>query len=281
MLATYDTSWLISSQDTTTPCLFPPHSFFPSVTLNLAEAVLRNHESDRIAIHFVREGKPGVEQVSWDKLRSRTRNAYDAMVNSGIKAGDKVAVVMSNSADTIVLCLATLAIGAVWSSASPELGIQAIIDRYSQIQPKVIFVDDGYVYAGKKIALEERIVSWSRLLKEKNPNLQDVVIMPYSDTKVAECKVTCGISWKDFSQRGTGMELSFLQAPFGHAAFIVFSSGTVCFLCFLCFHGSKLWRVAVLTCPAADGNSEVYRSFSRCKFSGKDFKRGLLTKLTF
>ncbi|KAL4808364.1 hypothetical protein BDV18DRAFT_167923 [Aspergillus unguis] len=209
-----------------TPNLFPPPSFFPSTTLNLAEFILRDRTGVRIAIHFVREGKPRVEHISWDSLRSRTTKAYDAMVSSGIKAGDKVAVVMSNSADAIVLCLAALAIGAVWSSASPELGTQAIIDRYRQIQPRVIFADDGYVYAGKNISLEERIVSWSRLLKADNPHLQDVVIVPYSGIPIAEHKVACGVSWQDFLQRGTGRGLSFLQTPFGHPAFILFSSGT-------------------------------------------------------
>jgi acetoacetyl-CoA synthetase len=146
------------------------------------------------------------------------------MVNSGVKAGDKVAVVMSNSANAIVLCLATLAIGAVWASASPDMGVQAIVDRYDQIKPSIIFAEDAYVYAGKKIMLGGNIASWSRTLKSNNPNLRDVITVPYFDTAVG---TSHGVSWKDFVRRGTGLELSFFQLPFSHPAFILFSSGTV------------------------------------------------------
>lgn len=149
------------------------------------------------------------------------------MVNSGVQSGDTVAVVMSNSANAIVLCLATLAIGAGWASASPEMGVQAIVDRYDQIKPKIIFAEDAYVYAGKKIMLGGNIASWLQTLKANNPNLRDVVTVPYFDTSVGTPSISHGVSWEDFTRRGTGLDLSFLQAPFSHPAFILFSSGTV------------------------------------------------------
>lgn len=181
-----------------------------------------------MAIHFVQEGKPGVENVTWSSLKQRTAEAYDALVSSGVKPGDKVAVVMSNSVNAIVLSLATLAIGAIWSSASPEQGTQAIVDRYEQLKPKIIFTDDAYVYAGKKVVLQDRIESWSKILTEKNDHLQNVVILPNCGVPMDMSGVTRGISWKEFTQRGNKRELSFLQLPFSHPAFILFSSGTVC-----------------------------------------------------
>jgi acetoacetyl-CoA synthetase len=180
-----------------------------------------------VAIHFVREGKPGIENVTWSALRERTRAAYDAMINSGVQVGDKVAAVISNSVDAIVLCLATLAIGAVWSSASCELGAKAIIDRYDQIKPKLAFVDNAYIYAGKLTNLEDRISQWSPTLMEGNSSLK-VVVLPYCNVETDLSRISRAITWAEFLNRGTGVSLSFRQLPFDHPGFILFSSGTVC-----------------------------------------------------
>ncbi|KAH8703858.1 acetoacetyl-synthase [Talaromyces proteolyticus] len=208
------------------PPMFPPPTFFPSEKFNIAEFILRDHTDDQIAIYFVREGKPGIENITWSSLKKHTAEAYDAMIGSGVKAGDKVAVVMSNSVNAIFLSLATLAIGAIWSSASPDLGTKAIIDRYDQIKPKIIFTDDAYVYAGKRISLEDRIESWSRSLTEQNDQLQDVVVLPYCGVSLNISRVSRGITWEEFRRRGRGRRLSFLELPFSHPAFILFSSGT-------------------------------------------------------
>jgi acetoacetyl-CoA synthetase len=207
--------------------MFPPPTFFPDEKFNLAEFILRGREDGKVAIHFIREGKPGVEHVTWSSLRQRTAEAYDAMVSSDVRPGDIVAVVMANSVDTIVLALATLSIGAVWASASPELGVQAIVDRYDQLKPAIIFTDDAYIYAGKTIVLQDRIESWSKSLAAHNEKLVNVVVLAYCGGPVEISRISRGISWDDFRQRKTGRELSFLQSPFSHPAFILFSSGTV------------------------------------------------------
>ncbi|KAL4802567.1 acetoacetyl-CoA synthetase [Aspergillus unguis] len=206
--------------------LFPAPKFFPSLSFNLAEFILARRDPNRVAIHFAREGVPGVESITWSDLTQRTREAYDALVSYGVKPGDRVAVVMSNSVTTIVLCLATLAIGAVWSSASPDLGSKAIIDRYRQIGAKVIFADDGYIYAGKRISLEERIATVSHALGESGQPLQGVVVVPYCGMPVDISKVRGGIKWSDFVKKGTGRQLSFEKLSFSSPAFILFSSGT-------------------------------------------------------
>jgi acetoacetyl-CoA synthetase len=175
---------------------------------------------------------PGVEEIKWGALEERTKEAYDALVGYGIKAGDKVAVVMSNSVNAIVLCLAVLAIGAVWSSASPDLGSKAIIDRYGQIEPKVIFADDAYMYAGKRILLEDRIATISQALCNDDKQLRNVVVVPYCGVSINMSKIRRGIFWETFLNNRSGRSLSFSPLQFSSPAFILFSSGTVRYFSF-------------------------------------------------
>ena len=149
------------------------------------------------------------------------------MISSGVQSGDVVAAVVSNSVYSFVLCLACLAVGAVWSSASCDLGANAILDRFSQVNPKLVFTDDGYVYAGKRIKLENKTVKWAQELGKCAPALSDVVVLPYSGTNVDISLIHRGIAYEDFLRRGVGRALEFEMLPFSHPAFILYSSGTV------------------------------------------------------
>lgn len=189
--------------------------------------MLRNRSPNDIAVHFAREGVAGIEQVTWASLRGRTEKVYDALVASGLVKDDIVASVVSNSVDAMVLCLATLAIGATWSSVSPDLGSQTILDRFLQIKPKFVFADDGFVYAGTLTKLEDKIVEWSQQLTTIISSVQDVIIIPYCKLAVDCSKIAKGITWEDFLARCSGRKLSFQSLPFSHQAFILFSSGTV------------------------------------------------------
>lgn len=214
-------------QDTASVPLFPPPKLFPGESLNVAEFLLRNGKDDDVAIHFAREGVPGVEQVTWWDLRDRVRRTRDALANSGVVAGDVVAAVISNSVDAMVLCLASLAIGAAWSSSSPDLGPDAIVHRYGQVNPRIIFADDGYMYAGKLIKLEARIVEWSQALGRSDGQLRDVVVLPYCNLNTNVSKIHRGCTYQSFIRRDSGRKLSFNILPFSHPAFILYSSGTV------------------------------------------------------
>ncbi|KAI9745063.1 MAG: hypothetical protein M1818_001341 [Claussenomyces sp. TS43310] len=216
---------MLEDENTNAISLFPPPRCFASDTLNIAEFLLRNGRADNVAIHFVREGVPGIERVTWQDLRNRTAAFRDAMVNSDIQVGDVVASVISNSVDAIVLCLATLSIGALWSSASCELGVDAIVDRFAQVNPKIIFADDGYIYGGKLIQLEDRISQWSHKLGQ-TCGLSTVVVIPYCKVSVKLSRIHTGCSKENFLRRGTGQGLSFKFLPFSHPAFILYSSGT-------------------------------------------------------
>jgi acetoacetyl-CoA synthetase len=149
------------------------------------------------------------------------------MVKSGVQEGDVIAAVMSNSVDTMVFCLAALSIGAIWSAASCEMGVEAIVDRYFQVKPKIIFADDGYVYAGKLNKLEDRIKQWSQVLGGKIDSLVNVVVIPYCKLPIEYSKVYRGISFEQFLKRDGGEELKFQFFPFTQPAFILYSSGTV------------------------------------------------------
>ncbi|CAK7199033.1 hypothetical protein SEUCBS139899_001701 [Sporothrix eucalyptigena] len=218
---------MTSEDDKTEKKMFPPPTFFPNDKFNLAEFLLRNGPDDQVAVHFAREGKAGIERVTWRELRARVRRARGAMVASGVVEGDVVAAVMSNSVDAMVLALAALSLGALWSSSSPDLGAAAIVDRYGQVAPKLVFADDGYTYAGKKVGLAARLADWSATLgKTGEKTLQNVVVIDYSGLRPDINTIFRGCAFEDFLKRDTGVPLEFKLLPFSHPGFILFSSGT-------------------------------------------------------
>ncbi|OAL28310.1 hypothetical protein AYO22_03016 [Fonsecaea multimorphosa] len=214
--------------------LFPPPIFFPFEKLNICEVILRNRLTNAVAIYAAREDmKTGVavSNITWGELSSRVKQARDAMVGSGVGSGDIVAAVISNSVNSIVLCLATLSLGAIWSSTSCDLGPQGIEERYKQTKPKLIFADNAYLYGGKLHTLENSISHWSKEIGENDDNAyvcdRNVVILPYVEGISFDLdRIHQGISWDDFIKRGTGRPLAFTMAPFSHPAFILYSSGT-------------------------------------------------------
>ncbi|PTD02514.1 hypothetical protein HYE67_002964 [Fusarium culmorum] len=206
--------------------LFPPPTFFPHDRLNVAELLLRNGAGDKVAIYFARERVSGIEQVTWGDLRERVKRIRDAMLNSGIRSGDVVAAVITNSVDAMVICLAALSIGAIWSSSSPDLGPDAIYGRYSQADPKLVFADDSYVYAGKLVKLGHRIEQWAERLGKSGTQLRNVVVIANRGVETDCSKIYRGCNYEAFLGRGSGQPLEFQLLPFSHPAFILYSSGT-------------------------------------------------------
>ncbi|KAG5655235.1 hypothetical protein KAF25_001988, partial [Fusarium avenaceum] len=217
-----------TAKDTSNILMFPPPKFFPAATLNIAEMIFRGRKDTNVAIVFSREDATHVERVTWEALRERVRKLRSALINSGIVSGDVVAAVISNSVDAIAICLATLSIGAVWSSTSCDMGVSGITDRYAQIQPKIVFADQGYVYAGKTIDLNDRIGQWSRKLRKKSQTLEQVVLIPNAKLKNSCSQHVKSCTMEQFLNGDRGDHLLFELVPFSHPAFILFSSGTVC-----------------------------------------------------
>jgi acetoacetyl-CoA synthetase len=152
----------------------------------------------------------------------------DAMLSHGVQKNDVIAAVISNSVDAMVICLAALSIGAMWTSASCDLGVAAVVERFGQVKPRIVFADDGYVYGGKTIGLYGRIEEWAGRLEEmEGVGLESVVVVPYCGIGGDVGRIKRGKMLGEFLGSGTGRPLEFEYLPFDHSSFILYSSGTV------------------------------------------------------
>lgn len=210
-------------------------------------------------------------KVTWRTLRERVRETRNALENSGVGAGDTVAAVMSNSVDTIVICLAALSLGAMWSSSSPDLGPAAIVDRYMQINPKIVFADDGYLHRGKRVSLADRISQWSQPISQAAKSLRDIVVVPFCKLDIDTSKIRRGCSWDSFINRTSGQKLTFDLQPFSHPAFAMFSSGTVSLAICCLSSGTRACGKAgafmsCLTQSRTDWQGKMHHSLHRSRY---------------
>ena len=217
------------------PPMYPPPAFFPSVKMNFAENIFANYESDKTILCVASEGETTVRNVTWKELHGRVARAASAMVSHGAKAGDRVAAVISNRLVTIVACLAVLSLGGIWSSSSPDMGVDAILSRLKQIRPKMVICEHEIVYNGKLRHLLTKHLNWAKTLAQDTSELEAVIVVggirahegdlkPFSKSSLSQPKL---IGWNEFlAQSATHAKLSFRQLPFNHPGFIVYSSGT-------------------------------------------------------
>ena len=208
--------------------LFPPPEFFPGIRLNFAENLLAGRDSNTIAVHTCTEGGENLHDVAWGELRSLVEQVADAMMSSGIKTGDRVAGVVSNRLETMVICLASLSIGALWSTSSPDMGVQGILDRLLQIRPRLVFGENAVMYNAKLRDLMAKNRQCAKRMTETPEYHNFIVISRGGDPPAQEVPGLKIISWGRFLSRGMGRKLSFKPLPFSHPGFIVYSSGTVC-----------------------------------------------------
>lgn len=207
--------------------MFPPPQFFAGETLNIAEIMFRNRKPNDTAIYFAYQDAP-LEIVTWGELHERVRQVRASLVSSGVGRGDVVAAVISNSVHATVIALATLSLGAIWSSSSCDLGVHGIVDRYRQIHPKIVFADEAYVYGPKIIDLRERIATWAKeLLAEPASKLKDVVVIEQGKRGRDNSQIPASCSFRKFLARDRGDAMRFDLVPFSQPGFILFSSGTV------------------------------------------------------
>ena len=199
----------------------PGAKWFPEARLNYAENLLENGDKNQCAILF--KGENGFnQQLSYAELNAGVSQLAQALRNDGITQGDQVAAVLPNLPETIIAMLATSSIGAVWSSCSPDFGIPGIVDRFSQISPKVLFVCDGYYFNGKQYHRSEQI----KPLLKAIPSIQKMVMVPFLQKQavLTENQVTL---WHDYIADFSANEpILFTQTAFNDPLFILFSSGT-------------------------------------------------------
>ena len=197
----------------------PGARFFPDARLNFAENLL-GRTDDGPALIF--NGENQVHRtISARELRRDVGRFAGALRKSGIRAGDRVAGFLPNLPETIIAALGCAASGAVWSSCSPDFGVQGVLDRFGQIQPRVLVTADGYFYGGKVHDSLPRVEQALRGL----PSVERVVVVHYAGTSAANSVGPLAIDWDEFLEADS-VEPRFEQLPFNHPLYILYSSGT-------------------------------------------------------
>ena len=204
--------------------MFPSPKFFPSAKLNFAGSVLSQRNSTATALIEAREGSLETNPITWGQLYRRVQQRADALKSLGVGEGDRVAAVIANTEHSISLCLATLSLGGIWSSISPDFGAKGILDRLLQIRPKVVFADSSTIYSGKCHDLLPTVRDWAKVLAE-DESLINIIFTP-SDRILEVTSVKKSIDYSTFLSFAIGRPLEFLQLPFSQPAFIFYSSGT-------------------------------------------------------
>ena len=190
--------------------------FFPDATLNFAENLLRRSDSGEAIIALGEDGR--CRRVSWEELNNEAA-AFSAWLDEvGLQAGDRVVAVLPNIAETVSVMLGTTALGGVFASASPDFGEQGLLDRFAQVEPKILVACDGYQYNGKTVDLCDRI---SAVVKQL-PTVEQVVIVPYMDFGVPDGM----LDWHELLETRRGRPLQFRSLPYDHPLYIMFTSGT-------------------------------------------------------
>ncbi len=197
----------------------PGAKYFPDARLNFAENLLRR-TGPGDAIVFWGEDKVK-RRMSWDQLTDEVARFTQALRKLGVASGDKVAAYMPNMPETIVAALATMSLGAIWSSCSPDFGVTGVLDRFGQIQPKVLVAAEGYYYAGKTFDQLPKV----KEILAKLPTVEMTVIVGYTRERADLASLPNAVHYADFIQpKASG--LTFEQVPFNHPLYILYSSGT-------------------------------------------------------
>lgn len=192
--------------------------WFDGARLNFAENLLRYRDEQLAIVSWSEQGRRGA--LTFAELAREVERVASALRAMGIGIGDRVAGFMPNLPETIIAMLATTALGAVWSSCSPDFGAQGVLDRFGQIEPRVLVTADGYRYAGKEIDSLVRV----REVVASVPSIEHVIVVPYRNANVDAGVVPHGVRWDALPS--DGHSLDFARLPFDHPVYIMYSSGT-------------------------------------------------------
>jgi acetoacetyl-CoA synthetase len=199
----------------------PGAEWFAGSRLNYAEHVFSRKKDTEPAILHASELRE-LDRLSWGELRAQVAAVAAGLRELGVERGDRVVAYMPNIPEAIVAFLATASLGAVWSSCSPDFGSASVIDRFAQIEPKVLFAVDGYRYGGKDFDRRGVIAE----LQAAMPSLRRTVVLPYLDPNPDLSPLRDAAQWQELLAAGQGAELSFERVPFEHPLWVLYSSGT-------------------------------------------------------
>lgn len=197
----------------------PGAKWFDGLLFNFAENLLRI-KSDKAAIIFQSENADS-KIISYNELYDEVEKVASTLRKMGINNGDRIVGIMPNLAETVIAMLATTSIGAIWSSCSPDFGTQGILDRFTQINPKIIFASDGYFYKGKSFDSLNKLKD----LLNHLPSVRKVIITPFVRENPDISSINNSLVWNDFIDPKPN-PIIFEQVPFDHPLYIMYSSGT-------------------------------------------------------
>lgn len=191
--------------------------WFTGAKLNYAENLLRHSGTRRAIIYWSESGER--RSLTFNELRARVAECAASLRANGVSVGDRVAAYMPNVPESIIMMLAATSIGAIWSSCSPDFGLQGVLDRFQQIEPKILLAVDSYIYHGKLIDRSDTLLH----IVEGLPSIQRAVIVNRRSSSLAGTPRF--VDWKDFIQP-SAQSTEFVQLDFDHPIFVLYSSGT-------------------------------------------------------
>jgi acetoacetyl-CoA synthetase len=200
--------------------VMPGAIWFKGAQLNFAENLLRYRDA-RPALVFVQEGGQEVAALTYRDLYQQVAHLAHFLRESGVRVGDRVAGFMPNRIETVVAMLAATSLGAIWSSCSPDFGFKGVMDRFGQIEPKVLFTTDGYTYNGKDLNALDRVSQVAREIEA----IEHVVVVPMVSETPDVSTVPRACLWSE-ALTNNAAEIDFVQLPFDHPLYIMYSSGT-------------------------------------------------------
>lgn len=199
----------------------PGAEWFPGAELNYAEHVFRNVRPDEPAIVHRSENRP-LGTITWRELQERVASLAAGLSALGVGRGDRVVAYVPNTPEALIAFLATASLGATWSSCSPDFGAGSVVDRFAQIEPKVLIAVDGYRYNGRDFDRTDVVAR----IQNEIPTLEKTVLFPYLNEEPDTVNLEDAILWDDLLAGHAGAELEFEQVPFDHPLWVLYSSGT-------------------------------------------------------
>jgi acetoacetyl-CoA synthetase len=198
----------------------PGAKWFPEARLNFAENLLRRGDRGDALVFWDETGFR--HRVSYADLYSDVSRAAQALKALGLRAGDRAAAFIPNMPETVVFALAAISQGIVWSSCSPDFGTDGVLDRFGQIEPKVLFCADGYIYNGQRHDSLERV----REIAAQLPSVRKVVVASNLDERPDVTEIPNAVTMEEWLRRYTPGDIDYAQMPFDHPLYILFTSGT-------------------------------------------------------
>ncbi len=198
----------------------PGAKFFPEARLNFAENLLRRKGTGDALVFW---GEDQVKRrLTWDQLHDQVARLAQALQADGVGPGDRVAGYVPNMPEAVIGMLATASLGAVWSSCSPDFGVKGVLDRFGQIEPKVLIMAEGYYYGGKSFDLLDK----GREIVAQLPTLRRTIVFPYTRAKVPLDGLANAAWWPELLAQQKGGPVAFTRMPFASPLYIMYSSGT-------------------------------------------------------